>query len=252
MPNDPTLKNVFGNLDGGPQLNVDAILRRARRRRLPKQLAAGGVLTLAVGGIAVGSVQAFTPQQNASMSTAADSAADAPSELYADGPAGSSATTDLIKRAPADRINLCTGTLAEVAPSQTGLVATTHFDTAKAGASVVRGTVTVTNTGTTMITGTSGSWVSITLSKDGIVLWHTNGAHDMMAREISLAPGGSVEYDASFEPVSCSVDDDLEEGFPAGLPPLEAGEYQVSAAIDIVVDENAELISGPTANITLK
>jgi hypothetical protein len=262
MPENPNISKLFTNLDDAPKLDVDSVLRRARRRRLPRQLAAGGVVTLAIGGLFVGGAFAFTPNQP-TISAASDAAPEAPANLYADGDDVSSlasgsatesslATGDELKRSPADRINLCTGALAETIPSQTGLVVTTHFDDAAAGSAVVRGTVTLTNTGTSTITGTSGSWVSITLSQDDVVLWHTNGSHDMLGREITLAPGGSIEYDASFEPVTCTVDDDLAEGFPAGLPPVAAGEYQVSAAIDIVIDSTAELVTGPTANITLK
>jgi len=119
------------------------------------------------------------------------------------------------------------------------------------GASSVDGIVTMTNEGTETVSGTTASSAAITLSQDGIVLWHSNGPTNMMAAVVDLAPGESMEYAASFVPVVCTVDDDLAESFRDDLPAAPAGEYQVSAAIDLSTDSSAELITGPASTITL-
>ena len=264
MPKDPTLNSLFSHLDDSPTLDVDAVLRRARRRRLPRQLAAGGVLSLAVGGIVVASAYGLAPNNNSNQNTMAggssdaavtessvpESAADTTGESNAESDATTQSTGG-VKRAPADKINLCEGPVSEVAPNARGLELTTHFDDAAAGSEVVTGTVTLTNKGDEPVTGTSGTWVSITVSQDGLTLWHTNGAHTEMSRVVELAPGESMEYDASFEPVLCSTSDELVDSFAADLPALPAGDYQVSAAMDIVIDSNAELVTGPTSTISL-
>jgi hypothetical protein len=116
----------------------------------------------------------------------------------------------------------------------------------------------MTNTGTDRVTGTTAARPAITLSKDGTVLWHSNGPTVMTVATVDLAPGASMSYPATFSPVRCSVDDDLAEGFPADLPSVDAGDYDVSAAIDVVRTDAAgtvlsnDLVTSPTAPITLQ
>jgi hypothetical protein len=266
MATDPTLKNLFGSMDDAtPAVDVDSVLRRTRRRRLPKRAAAGGVLTLAIGGIAVAGFQGLgglSQSSGGSSDSAASTSEDSgdTSQLYSaesDGETETGATTDSsdasdIKRAPADRINLCGGPLADVAPSATGLVLTTQFDDAAVGASSVDGIVTMTNEGTETVSGTTAASAAITLSQDGVVLWHSNGPMIEMAAVVDLAPGESMEYAASFVPVVCAVEDDLTESFRDDLPAAPAGSYEVSALIDLSTDGNAELITGPPSTITLE
>jgi len=218
---------------------------------LPKKIAAGSVFALALGGLVVASVLGVGALTRPASSSA--SQPDAAVEEPIAPPADQASTGGAIKRAPADRINLCTGTLAEVAPSQSGLELTVHFDdTAAAGTEPIAGTVTLTNTGDQELTGYTAASPALTLSRDGIVLWHTNGAMIMSARDVNLAPGESLEYETSFTPVVCTVDDDLAElGFSPDLPAAEPGEYQLSALIDFMGDFDADLISGPTSTITL-
>ena len=268
MATDPNIRNLFGSTDESPKstLDVNAIIRRSRARRLPRQLAAGSVFTLAIGGLAVASVQGIgalsTPTATTAGSTAVEETAreGAPAsglsssdEEYTAASEGVLSTTDAIKRAPAEKINLCGGPLADVAPSESGLVLTVNFDDAKASADRIEGTVTLTNTGDATVSGTTGTTPAITLSQGGIVLWHTNGPSTMMARDVNLAPGESIDYDAAFSPVVCGVEDDSAElGFRADLPSVGAGEYQLSAAMDLLGDTDANLITGPLATVTLR
>jgi len=267
MATDPNIRNLFrsddnGGTPGGSKLNVDTIIRRSRARRLPRQVAFGGVFTLALGGVVVAGVQGFGALGNQPASTLAGGS-QADSSAPEAGPSDNGIlkqnnldeTIPAIKRAPAEKINLCGGTLADVAPSQTGLVVEVKFDdSVKVGkkATPIDGTATLTNTGTETLTGYTSASPAVTLSQDGIVLWHTNGAMIMVAVDVNLAPGESMEYPVSFTPVTCTVDDDLELSFSDDLPVVEPGEYQLSAALDFMGDFDADLVTGPLSDITIK
>ena len=260
MPTESDLRRLLqGPTDGGQRspLDTSRVVRRARLRRLPKQIVIGSTVTLAAAGIAVASIQGLQ-LANPSSATLGTSAADGAAESVPEPAIPGAAGGDTIKRAPAERLNLCEGTLAEVAPSVTGLVLTTAFpDGAPADGSPVTGTVTLTNTGTQRVSGTTGATPAITVSQNGIVLWHSNGPTIAMAMMVDLDPGESLEYGAAFTPVRCGVEDDMAESFRENLPPLTAGTYDVSAAIDIMLDvpvngsTEYELITGPLESISL-
>jgi len=259
MATEPNLRDLFRAPEApGRRIDVQSVIRRSKRRRLPAQVGIGGAFTLAVGGIGFVAVNEFGPsgvQSTSQVATTAEQgqAYDSP----ADGREATGETMegdDLssgIKRAPADRINLCGGPLAEVAPSPTGLVLTVDFPDAPAGTTPVTGTATLTNTGTEPVVGYSPANPAITLSQNGIVLWHSNGPTIMMLQDVTLAPGESLDYAASFTPVVCAVEDDTAEAFRDDLPPVASGEYQVSAATDVTVGGNAELVTGPTRSVRI-
>ena len=265
MATETNIRDLFraGHTPTGRPIDTDAVIRRSKRRRLPAQLGVGGVATLAIGGIGVVALQnldsSVSPASIMSESSTAESGSAydgfvAPAQ---EGPATRDAARDgsaeggTVKRAPADRINLCGGALAEVAPSATGLVLTPSFPDAAAGSGGVEGTVTLSNTGSTTVTGYSAASPAITLSQNGVVLWHSSGPTVQMIRDIALAPGESLQYTASFTPVVCSVDDDLAESLPDGLPAVQPGEYQVSAAADVVLEGGAELVTGPQQTVRI-
>ena len=111
------------------------------------------------------------------------------------------------------------------------------------------------------MTGTTGATPAVTVSANGTALWHSNGPTILSLVIIDLAPGESLVYEASVVPVRCSVDDDLAESFPADLPPLAPGNYELSAAIDFSptvavgaadFDGSADLVTGPLATIVLE
>ncbi|MFD3443981.1 hypothetical protein ACFDTO_05205 [Microbacteriaceae bacterium 4G12] len=256
-------------------LDVDAVLRRARRRRLPRRLATGGVSALAIAGIgfaganALGGVGQVTtlssgPSEDSSVGPVegqtegggAESGLPAPGGAVSD----SGAAGGGISLAPAEKVNFCGGPLAEVAPAQTGLVATPRFPaTAPVGTEYITGTVTVTNTGTERVTGYTGASPAMTVSEAGITVWHTNGPQIMMAQLIDLEPGASVDLPASFLPVRCGVEDDSAESFRENLPPLEPGVYQLSAIFYLTPEgpsaaslPSPDVVSGPLADIELQ
>jgi hypothetical protein len=279
MPTDPTLRDIFRSSPepSARRIDTDAVIRRSKARRLPAQLGIGGAFTLAAGGIVFGGVNALNPTgtTTAASDAAAESAGDGAADNGTFGTGTDSGTDtgtdtgrvdpetgdvnlddtpgsdEAIKRAPAEKLNLCGGTLAEVAPSETGLVLTAAFPDGQVGAASVTGSVTLTNTGTTAVSGYMSPVPAITLSQDGVVLWHSNGPTILSLQMVDLAPGESLELAASFSPVVCTVDDDLGEAFRTDLPAAPAGDYQVSAAADVVVGEVSELVTGPVSTVRL-
>ena len=253
MATDPNLRDLFrGDTPKLPTIDTATVIRRSKTRRLPAQVGIGGAFTLAVGGLGIAGLQGLGSTQTASDSTfsTADQAPGTRDGIQGMMEGDAPASGD-IKRAPADRINLCGGTLAEVAPSATGLVLTAAFPDSPAGTAPVTGTVTLTNTGTESVAGYTSPTPAVTLSQDGIVLWHSNGPTIMSIQDVMLAPGESLEFAASFTPVVCGVEDDTAEAFRTDLPAVAPGEYQVSAAADVSVDGIAELVTVPTQTVRI-
>jgi hypothetical protein len=119
--------------------------------------------------------------------------------------------------------------------------------------------VTLTNTGTEAVTGSLSPFPVLTLSRDGVVLWHSNGAVPSLAREIDLAPGASTDFETVFEPVVCAVEDEARPSFRTDLPDVGPGDYRLSAALDFTPTPSdaagsggAVLVSGPTSPVTLR
>jgi hypothetical protein len=241
------------------RLDADDVIRRSRRRRLPRRIGVGSLVSLAVVGIGVAGITSaggFAPGGTTSADSSSISGSAESAEAFDNGTMdyGSTNPEDSagISRAPADKINLCGGALAEVAPSASGLQLTVEFADAAVGSTSVMGTATLTNTGTAPVSGYSGATPAITLSQDGIVTWHSNGPTIMSIVDVALAPGESMTYAASFTPVVCAVEDDLGESFRDTLPAASPGEYQLSAALDVFGDNGTELVTGPATTITLR
>jgi hypothetical protein len=260
VADDFDFRSLFGPVEtDAAKIDTRSVIRRARRRRLPAQVAVGGGAVVAAGVLFAGATAGLKALSSSSTTGSASSVAAAPdsptqsesTQSYDGGDTSALGTTDQgLKRAPAEKLNLCGGTLADVAPSATGLVLTPHFPSASADATSVSGTVTMTNTSGTRWSGSTASSPAITLSQHGVVLWHTF-AMDSAARVIDLAPGESTDYPATLHPVVCGVEDDS-DGERADLPHVLPGEYQVSAALDVPADELSDLVTGSQQTITLK
>lgn len=229
-----------------PAVDASAVLRRSRRRRAPRLVAAGGVFSLAAVGIVVAGIQGV--QGFGTLSPASESAGSTPNS-------GSDQSASMPSGAPtgaADTVNPCGGSLA--APTDyPGLSLTTEFP---ADASItspsVQGTVLLTNTGDEPLRATSPAVAPVTLSQDGRVHWHTSGPMILSLAEIALEPGQSYSWPASFIPVKCADDAELDAD-PATLPQVEPGLYQLSAAIDLTfADGSTVQLVGVPANITLR
>jgi hypothetical protein len=270
MPTESELRRRFhddepgGAIDRGA-IDLRAVLRRSRARRRPRVAAAVLASSLAVVGIVVPVSISVATTHTATTTLGAGSAASAPDS--AAGPVrlqgestsgGSSSDGSGIKRAPADKINLCTGALADPAPADDGLVLTVQPVDAAAGAHDIPVAVTLTNTGAHRVTGSLSPFPAVTLSRDGVVLWHSNGPVPSLAQQIDLAPGASTAFSTTFEPVICGVEDDTQASFRADLPDAAPGDYRLSAALDFSPDPTdaasggaAVLVTGPTSLVTL-
>lgn len=257
MPTEAELRDLLHGEDDEPgALNTARIIRQAKARRRPKQLAAG-----ITGGIAaIGALAFVLPAAlglgGASLSTAGGSAADqaeagdgASILKESDAPGASTSLST-----SAEGLNLCGATLTTLPPDADGL----ELTVAPAGPTTVGGwieaTVTLTNHGTDPFIGTAVDGAVVTLSGDGAVLWHSNGPSAEFESAVDLDPGESVSYRTGFEPVACSAEDDASStGFRPGLPPLTSGPYELSAAIDIAPDgAPTRVVSGPPTAITLR
>jgi len=257
MPDEDELRRRLRDDEPVGSIDLDAVLRRSRARRRPRVAAAALVSSLAVLGIVVPvSISLASPGAG---TLSAGSAASSPDFGEApDAAQGGATGPHFIKRAPADKINLCTGTLAFVAPADDGLALTVQPVDAQAGARDIPVTVTLSNNGTQRVTGSISPFPALTLSRDGVVLWHSNGPVPSLAQEIDLSPGASTTLTGTLQPVSCGVQDDSQESFRTDLPNLAPGQYQLSAALDFSPTESgaaghdaAVLVTGPTSPVTL-
>ena len=249
MPSEPdNLRHLFSAPQPEGAIDVAAVVRGARARRLPKVLGITGVSVLAIGGIVLGGLQLGGGVSPASTAGGASTE----SATTEDGGASAEMFSDTVKRASADKLNLCTARVAALDIVDSGLELTVDFPDAPAGSASVEGVVTMTNTGADEVTGYTAASPAITLSRDGVVVWHSNGPTIELAREVDLQPGESMEYAASFTPVVCGVEDDLAESFGTDLPAAPPGDYEVAAMIDLMGDSDALLVIGPAETVTLK
>lgn len=255
MSTETELKKMF--TESSPslgQIDLSSVLRRSSRRRVAQQVAVGSATTLAVAGIGVAG---FTGIRGLVPSTGSASSVSA-STPTRDASPGDTTAQGRLTGAPIERINRCGGALADIAPNADGLVLTTSFPAADASADRVSGTVTLTNTGMGHIVGGSAVSPEIILSKDGIVRWHSNGAVAAMGVIVDLAPGASMTYQASFQPVTCTVEDEGTARFRGDLPLLAAGVYQVSATLDLRRQKadgsflSPHLVTGPVSAVSLR
>ncbi len=266
MPTEAELREQFHDDDQpGGRIDLDAVLRRSRARRRPRLIAVAAVSSLAALAIvvpvsvsgALGQTGFFSAASGSSASTRQDAAGQkapevaGPAGAGTGGAAGSGGAVDGV--APAQKVNLCTGTLADIAPASNGLVLTVGPVTAAAADRSIPATVTLTNTGSTAFSGSASPFPSVTLSRAGIVLWHSNGAVPSLAQQVELAPGASMTFSTTFEPLVCGVQDDERSSFRAGLPPTGPGSYQLSAVMAVSgADGSSALVTGPAAGVTLR
>ncbi len=282
MPTESELRSL---LHGGgpiagvqpPGIDTASVIRRSRRRRMTKQIAIGGTATLAAAGIGIAGFTGIqgAPADRSTSVLSEPQPGDAESSGAADSGAGvdggNIAGDETSTRAPDYTVDLCGASPTEVTPSVVGLELTTRFPARAATGARVDGSVVLTNRGPDRVTGSTGAVPAVTLSQADTVLWHTTGPQVAMAVLVDLDPGESMEYPASFLPVACSPDEEsTEEGaeeentgsFGTDLPRLPAGEYRVSALIDVVLDDGpgdssndypaVDLVTGPAASITLE
>ncbi len=257
MPSEDELRQRFHDEQPTGAIDLDAVLRRSRARRRPRVAAAALVSSLAVVGVVV-PVSISVASQLHGVSSSAGSAASAPDSAPRALQGGGPVSSGGVRLAPAEQINLCTEPVAELAPADDGLVLTVQPVDATAGAHGIPVTVTLTNTGVERVTGSLSPFPALTLSRDGVVIWHSNGAVPSLAQEVDLAPGASTVLRTTLDAVVCGVEDDARASFRADLPSAPPGAYRLSAALDFSPDTTdasgggaAVLVSGPTSPVTL-
>ncbi len=239
----------------GSEIDTRRIVRSSRGRRVARKLAAGGAMSVLVLGAGAGIMVSPLLQQTASDSGTvnvleAPAARDgAGASGYTESGEGSAGGSML---APAYKVNGCGGPLATATEEgQFPLLLDVEFPDAAPVGDTVSGEVSVTNIGNETISGRMGQVAAMTLSQDGVVLWHTPNA--TLDAPVALEPGDTVLIDATFEPEMCAPEDEGVPGFRPGLPKVPAGEYQLSAALDVTVGEGfvMQLVSEPEP-ITLR
>jgi hypothetical protein len=242
---------------GSTPLDPQQVIRRSKARRVPRQVGTGALLSLAVVGIGIAGFSGIGGSQvsNTTMSDSADESGTTESgnDTRSD-PTGNEESMDggdFTQLAPVEKMNLCGGPLADVAPSPSGLTITVEFPDSPAGTAIVEGTATLTNGGSDTITGYTAASPAVTLSQNGTVIWHSNGPMIMLAVDVNLAPGESMTYPVTFTPVVCGVEDDSAESFREDLPPAPAGQYDVSAAIAVMGESTIDTVVGPLTPVTL-
>jgi hypothetical protein len=238
-----------------PELDAGRLVRRSKARRLPRQLAAGGAVTLVVVGLGVGAVTGVRLLNPPAEVTAADSGGQSTDEAAPEEEAGTLSEPDGsdsggaaedgaagggIELAPAYKINACEAPLsAPPADGLTSVTAEVDFPDTADASGTVRGSVEIVNNTGMPLRGVMSDVAATTLSQDGVVLWHTPRLERTLP--VDLEPGESATLAASFEPSVCSVEDDGREDFPADLPPAGPGAYDVSAAFDIELEDGSVL-----------
>jgi hypothetical protein len=257
MASESELRDRFheGTLPSG-RIDVEAVLRRSRARRRPRIVLAGAGSVLAIAAIAVpatlGSFATTTAGEDTAL-IAEGGAADGAEFSQPQAPDADSSGESMWDRPPAEKLNLCSAPVAEVAPAENGLVLSVEPVTASAAARGIPTIVTMTNTGTEPVSGTTAGLPAMTLSQGGVTLWHSNGPQTMIAIPVELEPGESLQYPATFEPVRCGTEDDLAETFRENLPAVGPGLYQLSSAIDFTRNDGSfiDLVTGPAVRVSL-
>ncbi len=92
-------------------------------------------------------------------------------------------------------------------------------------------TVTVTNTGTEVVTGDLSRVPAITVADADVVAWHSSGTSEAGAMHVSLQPGEAVTLTGVLSALRCTAADDDGTGLPPDLPPLAPGPYALSATV---------------------
>jgi hypothetical protein len=233
MPSDAELRSLFHGASAPPSsLDAATIIRRSKRRRLPQQLGAGSVLTLAAAGIGVAGINGI---QGLAPMSASQTAADAPAGVSEGAPVPWSATDSV----QGERAACETGGDVDV-DTVDGLSAAPSFPATASSGELVSGTITVTNTGTELVHGTIFDSL-VTLSRGDVREAHRNiQAADT---SVELAPGESVAINFAFNASSCEV--------PGA--PLESGQYDLIAFVTLETADGMVLSAGGEASaITLR
>ncbi len=236
-------------------IDADAVVRGARARRVPKQLAFSSVSVLAVVGVAalgITTLPSLLPGQTGASDSGSTTSMQVPESDHS-GAGAEEKFYDSRLVSP----HLCGMPVTAAEPNIAGLLLSTDFpDVASADGRSIKGTVTLTNEGATHVTGLTALEPVVTVSRDGITLWHSNPILTSLVVQIDLAPGQSHTYSARVAPVECAPQDDERERFRDDLPALAAGDYELRAELVFVPDaahpSEAILVGGEAELLQLR
>ncbi len=196
MPTESELRALLqGEPDAAPRLDAARIIRRARARRLPRQLAVGSLSGLAALAIVV----PVALGGGLGGSAADDSAGGGATARY-DAPEGAAALADgeaMASKADAAVALACGAVLPMPVPDPSGLVLATRTEATGSEA-----TVSLTNTGASPVTGTVTSFVLAAVRGETVV---ASGA-TTAAIPMELAPGASAVLPLGVVPAGCGAD----------------------------------------------
>ena len=244
MPDELNLGDLLRSADTATtgKINADAVIRRARRRRVPRLVGAALVSVCAVVVVVGGAVYGLgnlAISTNGTASSAVDSGGTVPKTQPDTSGSGMLAASRCGYVAP------------QLSPTTNGLVVALDLPSTVGRGGVVTGVVTLTNTGAQRVTGSTGVPV-ITLSQNGIVVWHTDAGTAASLRQFDLSHGASTTFQVVLSPLLCSKGDESSGELRTDLPPAPAGEYQVSASVVVAIAGGGEQVSGPTHKLTIR
>jgi hypothetical protein len=232
--------------EGSTTIDLDSVLRRTRARRRPRVVAASTLGAFALAGVLTPVVLFSLPSAQPSTLISAEDADGSPV-------APESGDTAFTALPAAATLNACAAPVADI-PSGGGLVLEIAPLSAGAGEERIPVAVTLRNDGTDRVVGVTGNAPVVTLAGEGIVLWHSHRASDLVGVTVDLDPGESMSYSAEFDAVTCGPQDDA-DGFREDLPPVAPGSYALTAALDFYPDDGtgaAVLVTGPPAAVELR
>ncbi len=236
-------------------IDVEEVLRRSRAKRRARRTAAlsatGAVAALlAVGGLVIGLQPVGGPTTADAPAMQAAESTDVASES-AEGGAAHDATQRLM--APQD-VNQCGAEVAEATDAATNPLTVTvdaPTNAARPGTSAPV-TVTVTNSGAETVTGSIHIDAPLTVAESGITVWHYGPVPDIGILPIDLAPGESATLPGGFETRTCDVAAQDPPAPTALAPPLEPGDYELSAIVTYTApDGTITYLISPLAPFTV-
>ena len=249
MPTEDDLRQRLASTPVGA-LDASVIIARSKARRRPRQVASGLVGALALTGVLVIGVQTIPRPSGGESAVMMESDS---AQTGAGGSAGDE--VPLLDRTAATAIAVCGAPVAMPTGVVGGLQVEAAFpSSADAGAERIDGAARVTNLSPTAVTVSTSPVPALTVGEEGTVVWHTNGPAIQSLAILELAPGETGELPATLVPVRCAPEDEALGAFPADLPALEPGTYEISIALDVADETTGAvtlLISDPVT-LTLR
>lgn len=234
-------------------LDADTIIRRARRRRTPKQVLLGSATVCALAAVAFVGVNGIPGLTGVgSSNSGALSDADGAPEAAMSGPDSTERDDDSQGPAVNGSDNPCGIDVAD--PNATSGPLTLVIDGLKRAPSgdTVTGVVTVTNPITERVTAVVSAAPTLTVSEDGTARWDGEASAFGPGRVVDLAPGESVVFEVDVALVACSAEDAQDDQAP--LPPGTAGPtgYDVSVALAVAPAGGGSvwLVQSPWTRVT--